>query len=509
MKNATSIHEHELDGALNALFLEKYSRDADESLARFFMEQEYNAVIDSKKEAALLVRLNGTQSGGRNILLILLGLFIIIAAIVFMFVGKQQTQKEKTAPIPTSREINSTKSHPQENPVNTVSEKVSTSETKEEKKAVDAVIPIVSNEQQAPENKTEPQPSAYIPETKTNPTEEKELPYFSKDGLAYFAKVKERMIKKLMKIDDFLYCKTEPGATFYKSREVIIAPFVMSNFPITNQQYKVFLADLAMQGRVDDMKKCLPKTETWKEYGCFVLAKNYFEKESYNDFPVVNVSKEACVIFTEWLETEMNIQLEEQSRPTKSKIGTSKNPASGKKKQVVVRLPYDYEWIYSADAAYTLIPNCGGYNTIYDATEGLVDKNFYKRTSQISKRDQRKETRMDQLSDVNRWGMTETEMLTIYKEAMDYRDGHTKSIVDFSDPATYPNNIEACCLAGHVCELIKDKDEGMTVRGCCWKSKDDYLKMMADYKKNGASPFIGFRVMIINAERGSDKDPFW
>jgi hypothetical protein len=49
----------------------------------------------------------------------------------------------------------------------------------------------------------------------------------------------------------------------------------------------------------------------------------------------------------------------------------------------------------------------------------------------------------------------------------------------------------------------------MKVRGCCWKSKDEFMKMMEVYNKNGASPFIGFRVVIQNAEKGKDKNPFW
>jgi hypothetical protein len=288
----------------------------------------------------------------------------------------------------------------------------------------------------------------------------------------------------------------------YKSREVIVSPFVMSNFPVTNLQYKTFLADLAMQGRVDDMKKCLPKEEVWKEYGCVTLAKNYFEDESYNNFPVVNVGKEACMIFCEWMEEEMNQKLAESTPSSKLK-------GAAKKKQVTVRLPYDYEWIYSADAAYTLIPDCGGYNTIYDVSEGLVDKGFFKRTSQVNKRDLNKETQMDKLADVNRFGMTEAEMISIFKEAVNYKDDNSKNSVNSSDPSFYPNNIESCCLAGHVCELIKDKDGGMTVRGCCWKSKEDYLKMMETYKKYDASPFVGFRVMILNTEKGNNKNPFW
>ena len=54
MKEFASINENELDGALNALFLETYSRETDEGMARFFLEQDYKVSINSKKEAELL-----------------------------------------------------------------------------------------------------------------------------------------------------------------------------------------------------------------------------------------------------------------------------------------------------------------------------------------------------------------------------------------------------------------------------------------------------------------------
>lgn len=507
MKDLASINENELDGALNALFLESYSQKADEAMARFCLEQEYQVTINLKKEAELLARLNEKRGGGKNILLLILGCFVIVLSSLFVFKGKGTDQPAggiSKKIIVAPQEI--TNSIPEVNSGAIVSDPATSAPSGQETSGLKIPVtssplsPVAVQEKLSPADSSQPLP--FVQEGNKDPMEEKILPYFNKEGLAYFAKVKEKMLQKLITIDDQLYSKIAPGVTMYKSREVLVSPFVMSNFPVTNLQYKTFLADLATQGRVDELKKCLPKGEVWKEYGCITLAKNYFENESYNDFPVVNIEKEACVIFCEWLEEETNQKLAEFIQPSKVK-GTLK------KKEVVVRLPYDYEWIYSADAAYTLIPDCVGYNTIYDASEGLVDKGFFKRTSQVNKRDLRNETRMDKLADVNRFGMTEVEMTSIFKEAINYKDGNSKSSGNSSDPSSYPNNIEACCLAGHVCELIKDKEGGMKVRGCCWKNKGEYLKMMEAYKKNGASPFIGFRVMILNAEKGTDKNPFW
>ncbi len=514
MKDADSINENELDGALNALFLDTYSQKEDQEMARLCMEQEYNVIVNSKKEAELLAKLSGKRGGG-NMRWMISSLVLIIGLSFFFMRDKKENR-------PAGQSGNKIVSAPQQITnrfSETNSERKQTLSTTPSQNGDEVLKPepsvsgsVVQDQQINPSAGPAPEPPSATSPPKDVSLEEKILPYFNKEGLAYFAKVKEQMLQRLIKIDDKLYTKTEPGSTMYKSREMLVPPFVLSNQPVTNLQYKTFLADLARQGRNNDLKKCLPKEEVWKKYGCTALAKNYFESESYNNFPVVNVGKEASAIFCEWLEEEANKKLGESVISNKKfgeSVKSSKVKGSPKKKQVTVRLPYDYEWIYLADAAYALIPNCKGYNTIFDASEGLVGKNFFKLTSQLSKRDLRKETRMDNLADLNRYGMTEAEMIAIFKEAMNYNDGNSKSSVTLSDPASYPYNMEACCLAGHVGELIKNKAGETTVRGCCWKSKEEYLKMMELFENEEASPFIGFRVVILNENLDSYKTPFW
>lgn len=514
MNSNNLINEQNIDGALNSLFLIEFSRKTDEKIARFVMEQEYDVKIDADKESKLIARLRGGKSGW-NYFLILLGLGFISVSLMLLLANKQSSEQIGVAQKTEVFVQTNNESQPIANGEQGAVSREQLAGSEEQEKTLTITPTQISynnySEPNPPANTEVKEPAPFVaspaPEEKNEPQEVTELPFFNKAGLAHYAKVKEQMLLKIVKIDDKLYAKTEPGATYYKSREVLVAPYVMSQHPVTNLQYKTFLADLAMQGRIDDLKKCLPKAEVWKEYGCIALAKNYFEGETYNDFPVVNIEKEATILFCEWLEIETNAKLAEMAEvapASKTSAGKFKAPVK-KKKQVVVRLPYDYEWIYSAEAAFSLCPDCGdGYNTIYDPTEGLVDKNFSKRNSQISAKGKRKLNRMDELCDINRFGMTEAEMLAIFQEAINF-----KPVKNAYDPAMYPGNIDAHTTAGHVCELIKQKDGGMTVRGCCWKNKDEYNKMMDSFKKNGASPFIGFRVAIQNSERGSDKNPFW
>ncbi len=505
MRPENSINENELDGALNAYFLEKYSSVEDGSVARFILEQDYDAVISKDKEKKLLAKLNKGRRGPFFLLLLIIGLITCITLPIFFHVTDKKASK-MIEPFPPSPKAVITQSKEITHTVQTIDPV-----TKEEKSKVEThtvttstiaadgggVITVIDTLK----------PLQKTPEIKKEPVEEKmekKLPYFDEVGLAHFQMVKEMVLKKLLKIDNKVYVRVDPGATTYKGDEVIVPPFVMGSHPVTNLQYKVFLADLFREGRMTELEKCLPKTEVWKEYGCNTLAKNYFDNESYNDFPVVNIDKEAIDLYCAWLQDQMNESLSNAPVSGKAKFsGPTKKISMGKAKKVTVRLPYDYEWIYAIDAYYALMPDCGGYNTIYDVSEGLVDKDFFKRTSEVSKHDKKKQTRMEKLSDVNRYGMTEAEMTAIFKEAISFKEKKS----DSNDPVAYPGKMEDCCLAGHVGELIYTKNGGTTIRGCCWKDKEEYLKMTAEYKKQNASPFVGFRVVFITD--GTYKDPFW
>ena len=397
MSEKHSIEENDLDGALNALFLETYSQKSDAAFSNFVFQQEYSVKIDSKKEAAVLKKLGKKPRGGMYIFWLGIALLFLVSPIVLLIINdnaithQEEALANKTA-IASPSQI---KKEPDfsADKINVQPFVSASGATKkliapaQDGNSVELTSPVI-----------EPGTSAYADKKEEKleaKSEQNEVPYFDEAGLAFFAKVKDKMLNSIIMISDKLYAKVEPGTVMYKEKEIIVDPFVMRNFDVSNLEYKAFLADLFKNGNMDDFRKALPKSGLWEEQGCNILAKKYFDDELYNDFPVVNVSKEAAFLFCEWLQEEVNKQPQKKSK------------TKGKKKELLVRLPYDHEWIYSAEVAYTLITKCDGYNTIYDPREGLVDKNFYKRTSSLSRRDKKLETRLDELSDINRYGMAE------------------------------------------------------------------------------------------------------
>ena len=181
MNDRIYINEEELNGALNALFLESHSHKADEGFARFVMQQEYNVAIDANKERELLARLGGKQGGGKTIFLFFLSLLLIVFAAVFLFKGNKpeiSTVETTGRIVPASPQVGTANSATSTEQV--VKNAATTTPNSEEKKELknSTNTPSEPQEQQASPS-ANPEVTVNTPEVKNNPTEETTLPYFN------------------------------------------------------------------------------------------------------------------------------------------------------------------------------------------------------------------------------------------------------------------------------------------------------------------------------------------
>ncbi|MDP4266583.1 MAG: SUMF1/EgtB/PvdO family nonheme iron enzyme [Bacteroidota bacterium] len=103
-----------------------------------------------------------------------------------------------------------------------------------------------------------------------------------------------------------------------------------SKHELRNFEYREFLNDLKLTKQNDKFSKCLYDSTQW-----LVKFKNSYNEPmtnmyhwhlAYDNYPVVNVTKEAADLYCEWLTTKYNNQ-------TKKKF-----------KKVVFRLPTEIEW---------------------------------------------------------------------------------------------------------------------------------------------------------------------
>ncbi len=153
------------------------------------------------------------------------------------------------------------------------------------------------------------------------------------------------------------YLKTPKGYTFIPSgsrmengKAIAVQAFFIASTEITNGQYNAYLADLKKQNNTADYAIANCRNENWKSYQ-LPIAINY---QLLKDYPVVNISKEAALLYCKWLtaklENENKDLIFEVRLPTKAEwewaalggIGSSDYPWESSKYTDVSRFPAQY-----------------------------------------------------------------------------------------------------------------------------------------------------------------------
>lgn len=123
--------------------------------------------------------------------------------------------------------------------------------------------------------------------------------------LASFTTSKKTSLKRAQKtLDDF--CAYIPsGNSLVEGDTVSVQSFYMSSSEITNLQYREFLTDLIRTGDLEsyDIAKIDSTgwTRTFPEDFMKPMETCYHSHPAYDNYPVVNVSKEGAELFCKWL----------------------------------------------------------------------------------------------------------------------------------------------------------------------------------------------------------------
>lgn len=476
MKNKKPIEERELDQLLNGLFLETNAAAADESAARFIFGQEYDILIPAQKEDELINRLKRKPGDPGNSLNFLMALIVVAVAGIGIYIF---SQSEKPQAIQTVKPSN------EKQTATTMESQPSSSPVMENKPAIPETISPADDPkekiQESARLKSE-EIEVYYPQSVVGSKSTATFFKPSDRDILFYGKAKNKQLEKLWNFEKELCSLLEEGELQYRGNRLSISPFVLSNHAVTNLEYKIFLTDLIKNGRTEDFKTAVVKSETWINYNDNILATTYFFDPRYNDFPVVNISMKAAELYCEWLEREMNAY-SQQVNPSAERMN--------------VRLPYDSEWLYATEKGNLRMSNCSGYNTIYDQKEELVDISYLKRVAQVKKQDKHKHSMLDDLFELNRYGMNENQILQLYEKAFTYTD------------SVYFSREQLFGKAAHVSEMVVQQQTGkMLVVGSCWKNKQEYSDMLKEFNTVSASPFVGFRVVISRGTKKQNNQTF-
>ena len=226
---------------------------------------------------------------------------------------------------------------------------------------------------------------------------------------------------------------------------------LISKYEITNLEFRIFLNELQVNQENDKYEKFYPDTAQWLDK--FNYSYNepytymYFWHPSYNNYPVVNISKDAINYYCTWLSKNYN------SNPKR------------KYKEVVFRLPTEKEWkILSSPLPGHNLPWYGNFP--YEEN----DKDCIELLANIKVKD-------------------------YARDRYNYvQDG---AMITVSVGAYKPNKIGIYDIIGNVAELTSDG----TIKGGSWDNTLDECMIDKTQSFNLPDPRVGFRLVMELVEK--------
>ena len=285
---------------------------------------------------------------------------------------------------------------------------------------------------------------------------------------------KQKMIRQLLSFQKDNYVFIPMGSCIYRNQAVSAQAFYISATEVTNAEYKTFVMDLWINGKKEAFLKHLPDQKQWtkKTENKFLEAMEhmYFSHPAYDDYPVVNVSRENAEAYCIWLTKEANKQQE----------------AEGKTLINDVRLPSDVEWALAASNKKNRVKYANGLDSLKDV-KGKYTANYsgvsYAKAS------------YDSLKDIYLFKINKGEPGFISDGAF-----YTSTIKSYT-----PNLYGIYNMAGNVSEMVylwdaaTNNAKGFGTKGGNWFSTDYFLEIDAAQEfthPEKPSPLVGFRPVV-------------
>lgn len=287
-----------------------------------------------------------------------------------------------------------------------------------------------------------------------------QFPKLTEEEIAITKKKKKTMLKALIKYDKNSYAFIPSGAFDYNGQQISAQAFYIGTGEVTNFEYRTFLFDLLIQDRKEEFLKAKPDQSMWtkafnhegkpSENAGKGFQEHYFSHKGFNEYPVVNISREGAELYCKWLSDE-----------AQKSIGDEKGS-----KFNGVRLPLRAEWVKAASNDGKMQPYPWGGPYTRDR-RGLIQANYLRSREEILEEAGSKTYNLD---------------------------------VTAPSKSFWPNERGMYNLSGNVAEMVyegMEKNEPGTAGGS-WKSTAEEIKIYAPDPYKGITdpkPTIGFRVV--------------
>lgn len=184
-----------------------------------------------------------------------------------------------------------------------------------------------------------------VDRTQENSTQDDEyiFPKLTEEEIAANHKQKKSMLKALEKFDKKEYSYIPSGTFDFNGKKVSVQAFYIQKKEVTNLEYRTFLFDLLIQDRKNEFLIAKPNQALWSKL--FVKVDNpmeelYFSHPAYNEYPVVNISREGVELYCKWLSQELFKYVGETKKSNYNDL----------------RLPVREEWVKAASAEGKQLP---------------------------------------------------------------------------------------------------------------------------------------------------------
>ncbi len=256
------------------------------------------------------------------------------------------------------------------------------------------------------------------------------------------------------------YVYVPSGAfTTAERKTVSVRGFYMQAWEVTNLEYNEYLYDLKREGRTEEYEKARVHPEAWKATD-YRMAEQYHQHAAFENYPVVNITREAALLYCQWLAKKLEVF----------------NPEF----RYEVRLPSALEWAYAAQAGHDGFPYPHGY--YLRNAKGQFLYNFRRFGDESIHRN------------------PETGAVEVQPHALDPVMATMNNTVlgPMPSKSNLPNDYGLYNMSGNVAEMVTG--ETLHTKGGCFNSAGYDIRIDAPDEFAGvgeASPFIGFRPVLM------------
>lgn len=253
------------------------------------------------------------------------------------------------------------------------------------------------------------------------------------------------------------FCSFVPsGNSLVEGDTISVQSFYMSSAEITNLQYSEFLADLLRKGDLKAYNIAKIDSSGWTrrfpEGFMQPMASYYHSHPAYDNYPVVNVTKEGAELFCKWLTAKYD-------------------SLSNGEMKLLFRIPTRSEWMRAA-SGNTLGATYSWGNALLRNEDGCMLANFLAMGSENISRNQ------------------ETGEMEVVKTG--YRSNSDGADLIAKTKSYKPSEYGFYNMNGNVAEMISDGDYAV---GGDWHSPGYDIRNASIKEFNDAEPTVGFRVV--------------